>query len=364
MRHATPPRVLTAAVLAGVLLAATPVFAGPPTDRLRELFAGVNRILADGSAEPLEKVARVKRLVNEIADVRAAAEAALDAEWQARSAAEREEFTRLFAELLERGFVARLAATVSPVSGMAMTYGGETRVGDETRVTTDVVGRDGRKMIVEYRMAERRGRWLVHDVVVDGISTVDNYRAQFRRLLRQGSYADLVASLRAKLGEETLMFAHAAPATTAPRVAEKPVLADKPGIADKKVEPTRVASRTPVAVVPPPIAKTPQWITAAPEPVAKPVAPVARAAVMTVTRPLPPPADVVSPFHALDLSGLPSALFVVLGLAGVSGAVYLRRRASAPLLLQPAGAAVVVLRPVGHVARVVKPRPHRRKRGA
>src|SRR5438874_13777804 len=113
----------------------------------------------------------------------------------------------MFSELLDRGLVARLAGTVSPVKGMVMSWRGESRVGDESRVMTVVESRDGRKILVEYRMYERRGRWLVRDVVVDGISTIDNYRAQFRRVLRQGSYAALIAQLRTKLREDTRMFA-------------------------------------------------------------------------------------------------------------------------------------------------------------
>src|SRR5438874_763157 len=211
MRRAPRTRfLLAAAALTGLFwLAATPVCAGPATDRLREFFGTVNGVLVDPAiqSQPLEKVARIKRLVTDVADVRGAAAAVLDREWQARTPAEREEFTRLFAEFLERGMVARLAGTVSPVNGMIMTWRGETQAGDEARVTTMVESRDGRKILVEYRMYERRGRWLVRDVVVDGISTIDNYRAQFRRVLRQGSYAALIAQLRAKLGEDTRMFA-------------------------------------------------------------------------------------------------------------------------------------------------------------
>src|SRR5882762_2604916 len=177
MRRASRTRFLLAAAgLTGLFwLAATPVFAGT-----------VNGVLVDPAIQsrPLEKVARIKRLVTDVADVRGAAAAVLDREWQARTPAEREEFTRLFAEFLERGMVARLAGTVSPVNGMIMTWRGETQAADEVRVTTMVESRDGRKILVEYRMYERRGRWLVRDVVVDGISTIDNYRAQFRRVLR------------------------------------------------------------------------------------------------------------------------------------------------------------------------------------
>src|SRR5206468_3487039 len=259
------------------------------------------------------------RLVTDIADVRGAAAAALEHEWDVRTPAERDEFTRLFAELLERGLVARLAGTVNPVNGILMTWQGETRVNDEARVATVVESRDGRKIIVVYRMTERRGRWLVRDVVVDGISTTDNYRSQFKRVLRQGSYATLVAQLRAKLGEETLMFAQASPVP-------KPV---------EEAATTRPSPAPRVALV----AMTPVVLS--------------------------PAAEVVSPLSlaAMSTDVLPSALLVVLGFAGVSGAVYLRRRAAASALvlqrLRDTDKHLVLLHPVPRVAKV---REGRRKR--
>ena len=417
MRRAPSARLLLAAAgLTGlVLAAATPAFAGPPTDRLRDFFGAVNTVLADSKADPLDKVARVKRLVTDIADVRSAAAGALDQQWHARTPREQDEFTRLFAELLERGLVARLAGTVSPVNGMVMTYRGESRAGDEARVMTEVETRDGRKIIVEYRMTERRGRWLVRDVVVDGISTIENYRAQFKRLLRQGSYADLVAQLRTKIGEETLMFAQATPSppATTPRAAEAaprstsgparvaarapapaaPIAkAAAPQIA--KAAPPQIVKATPPQIVkatPAPVAEAPTpQIDKAPAPlvpratarppvrvIAPPAAevasapsqsqPLARSRIATAAMApmvLPPPADVISPLNVMGMTtdALPSVLLVLLGLAGVSGAVYLRRRSSAPVLLQrirDADEHVVVLHPA---ARVAKARERRRKR--
>src|SRR5947207_1158343 len=323
------------------------------------------------------------RLIPDMVDVRGAAAAALEHEWDVRTPAERDEFTRLFAELLERGLGARLAGNVNPVNGILMTWQGETRVNDEARVATVVESRDGRKIIVVYRMTERRGRWLVRDVVVDGISTTDNYRSQFKRVLRQGSYATLVAQLRAKLGEETLMFAQASPvpkpveeaATTrpspAPRVVARapahppaaratapPVArAGLPSVA-KAIAPSvaKTAAPSVAKTAAPSVAKAaaPSVARTAAPSVAKTAAPsVARAAAPTTapiaaapTPPanetrvalvamtpvvLSPAAEVVSPLSlaAMSTDVLPSALLVVLGFAGVSGAVYLRRRAAA-----------------------------------
>jgi len=36
------------------------------------------------------------------------------------------------------------------------------------------------------------------DVVVDGVSLVNNYRGQFSKILRNGSYAELIEQLRKK----------------------------------------------------------------------------------------------------------------------------------------------------------------------
>jgi outer membrane protein OmpA-like peptidoglycan-associated protein len=54
------------------------------------------------------------------------------------------------------------------------------------------------------------GRWRVYDLVIDGISLVENYRAQFTRLVRTSSYGDAVTALRRISGVGT---AEAAPAS-------------------------------------------------------------------------------------------------------------------------------------------------------
>src|SRR6266566_3881921 len=80
---------------------------------------------------------------------------------------------------------------------------------------------------------------------------------------------------------------------------------------------------------------------------------------------LSPAAEVVSPLSlaAMSTDVLPSALLVVLGFAGVSGAVYLRRRAAASALvlqrLRDTDKHLVLLHPVPRVAKV---REGRRKR--
>ena len=194
LRSACSRRVTVVLTVAALLCASLPAHAGSPTDRLREFVARVNAILVDPATRdaPLERVVRVRHLVAEIADMSAAAAAALGPEWKARTRAEREEFTAAFAEVLERAYVGRLAGAVRAAGGMMITYVDEAVAGDEATVKTTLRGLGGHDLRVDYRMTLAGGRWRVCDITVDGISTVENYRAQFERVLRRGAYAGLL----------------------------------------------------------------------------------------------------------------------------------------------------------------------------
>lgn len=250
-------RAAPAAALALVLLATLPAAAGP-TERLREFFAAVNAVLGDPETEdnPIERVSRLRRLVADVSAVDEAAAVALGRQWLARSPGEREEFVALFAELLERAYVGRLAGRSRVSNGVRIVYLDESVAGDEATVRTALGAKDGGEARVDYRMVNREGRWRVRDLVLDGISTVENYRAQFRHLLSRVSYGDLVGMLKAKLGEESIMFARVegpsaaapAPSPAAPlQIAERdaPVTGGdlEPPVADIAPSPPALRSR-------------------------------------------------------------------------------------------------------------------------
>jgi phospholipid transport system substrate-binding protein len=44
----------------------------------------------------------------------------------------------------------------------------------------------------------KNGRWVVYDVIIEGVSLVSNYRTQFNKVIQTESYDALVQRLRAK----------------------------------------------------------------------------------------------------------------------------------------------------------------------
>ena len=53
----------------------------------------------------------------------------------------------------------------------------------------------GSRYNVTYRM-EDRGKWMVTDILAEGVSLVANYRAQFDALVRKGGAGAVIASLK------------------------------------------------------------------------------------------------------------------------------------------------------------------------
>jgi phospholipid transport system substrate-binding protein len=195
--------VRTAVALVVVLFALSQAWAGmTPTEFLQQVFAKANGILTDPESadRPLERLLAVRKLVNEAFDFRSAAELASGDHWLARTTAEQEEFTWLFSDLLERGFVSRMASKASLTGGAKIRYLDESIEGSTALVQTAMARRNGGELLLDYHLIERDGAWKIRDVAIDGVSLMANYRAQLDRVLGNASFPELLSQMRAKVG--------------------------------------------------------------------------------------------------------------------------------------------------------------------
>ena len=189
MRRST---VSCVAAVALVLAVAGVARAGAPTDQLREYTDHVVKVLENTSLPEAERRAAVRSIAQEVFDVEETARRALGRHWHARTAAEREEFVRLFAELMESTYISR----IDLYGGERLRFVDEKIDGEHAVVRARIVTRQGTEVPVEGRMLRRGDRWLLYDVVIEGVSLIANYRAQFDRIIRSSSFEDLVRRLR------------------------------------------------------------------------------------------------------------------------------------------------------------------------
>jgi phospholipid transport system substrate-binding protein len=188
------------ALAAVVAVAALPsvVAAGSPTEAVKGTINEVVRILEDRELKRPERSEERRRLLEQVIGDRfnypEMAKRSLGAQWRTLTDAERLEFVELFRNLLSRSYLGKIEG----YSGEQVQYLGERLEGGYAEVRTRLV--TGKAEIpLDYRLLNSSSDWRVYDVVVDGVSLVNNYRSQFARILRSSSHADLVEQLRKKV---------------------------------------------------------------------------------------------------------------------------------------------------------------------
>jgi phospholipid transport system substrate-binding protein len=186
-------------------VAAPAVPAQPSSSPTQQFSAYTDQVLkllqerdARGLGTPEKMRAAIHASVIRIFGLNDAAREALGRHWQPRTPPERDEFVRLFTDLIEATYIAQL----NREGGVRLRYTGQTINGDHAEVTLAVLTRRGSELKVLVKLDAQSERWLISDIAIEGVSLVQTYRVQFERVIRRGSYADLVREIRTKI--ETL----------------------------------------------------------------------------------------------------------------------------------------------------------------
>jgi phospholipid transport system substrate-binding protein len=188
------------AALVALTLAGGRAEAGPPTDQLKAATDRVVTILQDPELKKPEQLAerrkQIRAVANEMFDWPETGKRALGAKAQACSGPQREEFSPLFADLLERSYVGKLEL----YSGERIVYTGESSEGDTSTVRTKITAKSG-DIPIDYKMHKVGDRWRVYDVTIEHVSLVSNYRSQFNKIIQQTSCGELIKKLKTKQDE-------------------------------------------------------------------------------------------------------------------------------------------------------------------
>jgi len=184
-------------VVTWVVLTVVPGYAGAPTDSMKATIDEILRIIREKELKQPGKAEERRQLLEQVVgarfDYQEMSRRALGASWNALSDQEKQEFVGLFRTLLTNSY----ADKIETYSGEGVQYLNERTEKDYAEVRTKVLS--GKTEIpLDYRLINKADEWRVYDVVVDGVSLVNNYRGQFTKILRASSYSDLVDQLRKK----------------------------------------------------------------------------------------------------------------------------------------------------------------------
>jgi phospholipid transport system substrate-binding protein len=153
----------------------------------------VSRVIAAMQQDPGRERARaeIRKAAASLFDFQEMARRTLTRHWTGRAPEEQAEFVRLFTDLLEGSYIARIESW----SGEKIVYTSEAVDGGFASVRSKIITRRA-EVAIEYRLLQRDGRWRVYDVLMDGVSFVATYRSEFERIIQQSSWAGLMDRLR------------------------------------------------------------------------------------------------------------------------------------------------------------------------
>jgi len=102
---------------------------------------------------------------------------------------------REFVAALTQKLLVAYGRTVRASGDEKIEFNGEERNGDFANVETKVVSASG-ALPIDYRLHFVDGQWKVYDMVIDQVSIVNNYRAQFDRVIAKSSVKELLQKMK------------------------------------------------------------------------------------------------------------------------------------------------------------------------
>ena len=196
---------IEALLLAGLLIGSSPAFASAskvPSVSARQVaeqtLDAVLVVLNEPGASEESRRDRIAAIAYEHFDFDTMSKLVIARPWRKFTKQQRAEFILEFKMHLARSYGRRL----SRYEGVKLEVVGEVpeQRGDVT-VKSKIVGGQFDGATIDYRSRAKDGRWLVIDVIIEGVSLVANFRAQFKPIVAQGGARELLARLKGKNDE-------------------------------------------------------------------------------------------------------------------------------------------------------------------
>ena len=147
--------------------------------------------------------AEVRKIVGGFLDYGELARRSLARHWEPLTPKQRQEFVATLRELVERSYLRQVHGNAA----YNIKYDKEEKLpaGNEASVTAtlNTVSR-GKKVVIamEYKMLYKDGHWVVYDVLTDDQSMLENYRAEFNKIITKESFDALIKKMKKKLDEK------------------------------------------------------------------------------------------------------------------------------------------------------------------
>ena len=184
-------------VFAALALFPSLALAGEPQQTLQGSVDKAITLLRDPSyKDAAAKPAMREKLIatiQTIFDAKELSRRALATNWDKFSADQQERFSKAFLTLLQNTYLDRIEAYTDE----KVNYLSEKLLAADKAEVATTVSSKGKDIPITYRMLKADG-WKVYDVIIEGVSLVQNYRNQFAQILMKETPDALIDKLTKK----------------------------------------------------------------------------------------------------------------------------------------------------------------------
>jgi phospholipid transport system substrate-binding protein len=141
---------------------------------------------------------QAQKVAEETLAVKDFAQHTLGAEWKKLKTTEQKEFVQLLTKLFQKVAYPKSAEFFGDLQ---IEFRNETITGTEAIVETMVSHPKEGQIDINYQLQQISNKWLIEDVLLDGVSMLANVRSQIQQVIAKESYRGLVKRMREKLAE-------------------------------------------------------------------------------------------------------------------------------------------------------------------
>jgi phospholipid transport system substrate-binding protein len=168
--------------------------AATPTDRVRSAISDIMKILKNENLGRDQKWSEVGRVVDAGFDFRSMSQSILATNWRTATAEEKRQFVEYFAQYLEATYRDKIEA----YTNQRVEYMNESVRGDRAVVDT-IIMTDSTQIPVTYKLKLNDEGWFAYDVVIEGVSLVNNYRSTFSAIIKSEGMEGLLTDLQGRI---------------------------------------------------------------------------------------------------------------------------------------------------------------------
>jgi phospholipid transport system substrate-binding protein len=139
-----------------------------------------------------ERAKLVRKLIGDNFLAGEMAKESAGAYWDKASQKQKTEFQELFTKLFQDSYTRMV---LNHLKRESVEHTGEAPEKEGVMVKT-VIMRANEHIPVDYYVMKKGSRWLIADVVIDGVSIVENYRNSFGRVIQQETFEGLLKRMR------------------------------------------------------------------------------------------------------------------------------------------------------------------------